>query len=306
MRKLEKALLFYNPAAGNGYFKGNLDRVIERFQKKGVMVAPVRADRRLSLHSLLRRTPWNEGDRIIAAGGDGTASAVANAMMAAGLDLPLAVFPTGTANDFAYCLGLPQKLDEMIDVALEGNVSAIDVGRANGRHFINVLAMGMMVDVSQKTDPNIKSTLGVISYYIRGFSELPNLRPIRVRVTAGEFRLEENIFFMLVMNGVSAGGFRRLAPKAEIGDGLLDVLIFKEMPIMEMAPLLMNVLAGQHEGNRNVICFKARSARVESDMPLGSDMDGEAGPPLPLDVSIAPQKLRVMTPREWTAGALWQ
>ncbi|MDR1570944.1 MAG: YegS/Rv2252/BmrU family lipid kinase, partial [Clostridiales Family XIII bacterium] len=295
MKKPCKVLLFYNPLAGNGLFKSNLDMIVDRFQRRNMVVVPVRASRQRQLDVIFQNMDVSEYRKLIAAGGDGTINVMVNAMLRNGIDLPLAIFPSGTANDFAYYMDLPTRMDEMIDIALEERYTLADVGKANSSYFINVLAMGMMVDVSQKIDPGIKNTLGVISYYIRGFSELPNLRPIAVRISGDGFCIEENIFFMLAMNGRSAGGFKRIAPDAEINDGLLDVLVFKAMPIVEMAPLLVNVMTGQHKGNKNVIFFRTSRMRVESEQAINTDVDGEKGGALPLEVSLLPRRIRVNT-----------
>jgi YegS/Rv2252/BmrU family lipid kinase len=296
MKKPIKVLLFYNPNAGNGVFKNNLDTIIDRFQRKGMLIIPIRADAgRNQLDRVFGSIRVGEYRKFIAAGGDGTIHAMVNAMVRNGVDMPLAIFPAGTANDFASYLDLPNRLDDMIDIALAEKYTAVDVGVASGRCFVNVLAMGMLADVSQKTDPNLKNTLGLISYYLKGFSEIPNLRPIPVKISCDEFNLEASIYFMLVMNGRSAGGFRRLAPDAVMDDGLLNVMIFREMPIMELAPLLIAVMTGQHPVNRNVISFKTASLRVESEHEITTDMDGETGEGLPVDITVLHKRLRVNT-----------
>jgi YegS/Rv2252/BmrU family lipid kinase len=305
-KRANKVLLFYNPYAGNGIFKNNLDTIIERFQKKGMFIVPIRADRAENrLDTVLRSIYSDEYRKLIAAGGDGTIHSIVNAMIRNNTDMPLAIFPAGTANDFASYMGLPNKLDDMIEIALEEKYTSADVGVAGERCFVNVLAMGMIADVSQKTDPNLKNTLGVISYYLKGFTELPNLRPIFVRIACEAFNLEASIYFMLVMNGRSAGGFRRLAPNAVMDDGLLDVMIFREMPIMELAPLLIAVMTGQHPVNRNVISFKTAALRVESDQEITTDMDGETGGKLPVEVSVLHKRLRVNTRRDDMEAAIW-
>jgi YegS/Rv2252/BmrU family lipid kinase len=306
MKKRNKVLLFYNPYAGNGVFKNNLDAIIGRFQREGLFVVPVRADRGASrLDSAFRQMRFNEYRKLIAAGGDGTIHLMVNAMIRNEVDLPLAIFPAGTANDFASYMDLPNKLDDMMEIALTEKYTAADVGVAGGRCFVNVLAMGMLADVSQKTDPNLKNTLGLISYYLKGFSELSNLRPVFVRISCEAFNLEANIYFMLVMNGCSAGGFRRLAPDAVINDGLLDVIIFREMPIMELAPLLIAVMTGQHPVNRNVIAFKTAALRVESEQEIATDMDGEPGGKLPVEIAVLRRRLRVNTRRDDMEASIW-
>ncbi|MDR1246375.1 MAG: YegS/Rv2252/BmrU family lipid kinase [Clostridiales Family XIII bacterium] len=306
MKKPFKVLLFYNPNAGNGVIKNNLDTIIERFQKKGLLVIPVRADMKPNrLTDVFRRMRFDEYLKFIAAGGDGTIHTAVNAMIGNNTDMPLAVFPVGTANDFASYFDLPNKLDDMIEIALEERYTSVDIGVANGRCFVNVLAMGMIADISQRTDPNLKSTLGLISYYLKGVSELPNLRPVPVKLSCDEFNLEASIYFMLVMNGRSAGGFRRLAPNAVMDDGLLDVMLFREMPIMELAPLLLAVMTGQHPVNKNVVSFKTAGLRVESEQPITTDLDGETGDSLPVEISVLHKGLRVNTRKPDMEASIW-
>lgn len=306
--KSNKVLLIYNPKAGNGLFKNNLDYIIDKFQRRHMLLIPVRSDRKDVgdfLRQLSKVDYRKEYRKIIIAGGDGTINHVINLMINFEIDLPIAIFPAGTANDFAYYFDLPHKLEDMVKIALEENYTYADIGKANDQYFINVAAIGFLVDVSQRTDPNIKNTLGVLSYYLRGIGELPNLKPIPVKITSEEYQAEEKIFFMLAMNGRSAGGFKRIAPLASINDGLLDVVIFKEMPVIELAPLLMSILAGQHRENKHVIYFNTRRLLVESDSEVGTDVDGEKSSSLPLEIQVLPKRLKVNTVRVDMGGNVW-
>lgn len=304
MRK-NKVLLFYNPNAGNGLFKNNLDLIIEKFQRRRMQIVPVRADRKGILNEVMREINPKEFRKVIAAGGDGTINIMVNTMMQYCIDLPIAIFPSGTANDFAYYFDLPHDIEGMVKIALEENYTYTDIGRVNDKYFVNVAAMGFLVDVSQKTDPDIKNTIGIISYYLKGVSEIPNLKPIPVRITSREYTSEDRMYFMLVMNGRSAGGFKRIAPMAEVNDGLLDVMLFKEMPVLEMAPLLFKVMTGQHYDNKNVVFFRTGKLYVESDQHVGTDVDGEKGAEFPLEIEVLPRKFRINTAVNDMEGAKW-
>lgn len=302
---IEKVLLFYNPHAGNGLFKTNLDMIINKFQKKKMLIVPVRADKRSLLDRIFANLDVNEYKKIIAAGGDGTINTMVNAMIKNDIDVPLAIFPSGTANDFAYYFDIPTSIDEMVEIALSDNYTYADVGKAGEKYFINVLAMGMLVDVSQKTDPNVKNTLGIVSYYLKGVTEIPNLKPIPIKVTSDEKSVETEMFFMIVMNGRSAGGFKRISPTSEINDGKFDVMIFESMNALEFPGLLMGVLSGNHKKNRNVIAFQTSKLRIESSQKVNTDIDGETGDALPLDVEILPRRLRINTIIENMEGSNW-
>ena len=305
VEKLDKVLLYYNPSAGNGVFKNNLDRVGERFQKKKLLVVPVRADRRDVLVRFFTRVDMKGYKKIVAAGGDGTINTAVNAMIKHDIHLPLSLFPSGTANDLAHYFDMPDSIEDMLDIALEEHYTPIDVGIVNVRAFVNVLAIGMLVDVSQKTDPNIKNTLGIMSYYLRGMAEVPKLKPIPIRVSADDRSFETKMFAMLIMNGRSAGGFKRSAPEAVSNDGLLDVIIFESMPIANLAPLLLGVLTGQHTEHKNVIYFRTERLRVEAETDVSTDVDGETGEPLPLEVQVLPGRLSINTAKDNQEGNIW-
>jgi YegS/Rv2252/BmrU family lipid kinase len=298
-QKVKKVILFYNPTSGSGVFKNNLDRIIERCQNAGLLVVPVRAGYGHALDDYLsemdKDTYQQEYKQIIAAGGDGTINVCVNAMIRNGIDLPLAVFPAGTANDFAYYFNIPNEIDGMLDVALSGNYTYADVGKVNEKYFINVAAMGQVVDVSQKTDPTLKNTIGVLAYYLKGLSEIPNLKPIKVTLKTPERTYHEKMYFMVVMNGKSAGGFKKISPDSEINDGKLDVILFRVLSVFEMPQFFMKILQGKHHYSKKVLNFQTSDLVIECDSDLATDIDGEHGEKFPLKFGVLHNRLRICT-----------
>ncbi|MEG0919081.1 MAG: YegS/Rv2252/BmrU family lipid kinase [Anaerovoracaceae bacterium] len=295
IKRREKVLLFYNPHSGNGLFKNNLDRIIGRFQEQNFQVVPVRAAKGHAIEQALSEMDENYYRQIIVAGGDGTINICVNAMIKNNIDLPIAIFPTGTANDFAYYFNLPNDIESMVDIAMGDHHTYADVGVCNDRYFVNVAALGNLVDVSQKTDPTLKNTLGVFSYYLKGATEVVNLKPLPVKLTTQDCIYEENMFFMVVLNGISAGGFKKLSPESEVNDGMLDVVLFRKMPILEFAPLLFQILQGVHTENKHVLTFKASELLIESPVDISTDVDGEHGEKLPIKLSVLPKRLKIFT-----------
>lgn len=301
----EKVMLVYNPRAGNRQFVNYMDRVVGVFQKKKIQVLPLRLDRSAALSEAFKTAQKEKVVKVIIAGGDGTVNNVVNTMLASGINLPIAIFPTGTANDFAHYYDIPTNIDKMIAIASEENYSYADLGKVNGVYFVNVAAMGFLVDVSQKTSPDAKTTLGVMSYYLKGVREVPNLKSITMRVESKEYSGVDKIYFMLVMNGKSAGGFKRVAPMASLNDGLLDVLMFREMPLVEFPGLLFNFMQGNHSENKNVIFFRTKELFLDTSEDIGTDIDGEKGCKFPLAISCVPKMLKINTLRDNMEGSNW-
>lgn len=292
-KKKNKILLYYNAYSGSGIFKNNLDYIIERCQDAGYMVTPVRAAKGFVMDKVLSEIDQDEYSRIIAAGGDGTINLCVNAMVRNDIHLPLAILPAGTANDFAYYFELPSDMEYLIDVALDDKTTFADVGVVNNKCFVNVAAMGALIDVSQKTNPDLKNAIGVLAYYLKALTEIPQIRALPVTLTTPDEVMEEEIYFMVVMNGESAGGFRKLSPESSINDGKLDVIAFRKMPIVEFAPLLFEVVKGRHPNNKNVLYFQTDKLRIESPEDISTDIDGEHGEELPLEFSVLSKRLEV-------------
>lgn len=289
----DKILLYYNAYSGSGVFKNNLDHIVERCQSAGYQVIPVRAAKGFAINDVLAKIDQSEFSRIIAAGGDGTMNLCVNAMIRNDIHLPLAILPAGTANDFAYYFELPQDIDYQLDVALGNKTTKADVGVVNNKNFINVAALGALIDVSQKTDPSLKNAIGVMAYYLKALTELPQVHPIPVKLTTPDEVYFEEIYFMVVMNGESAGGFRKLSPQSSMNDGKLDVIAFRKMPIVELGPLLFEVMNGRHPQNKNVLYFQTPELTIESAEEINTDIDGEHGESLPLHFSVLTERLDV-------------
>lgn len=296
-----KLLLYYNPYSGSGSIKDNLDHIIDRCQQAGYAVMPLRAEREITIDDVMGKFDEKDFKRIIVSGGDGTIHKLVNAMMKHDVHVPIGLMPSGTANDFAFYFEIDSDIDAALDVALGNKTTMADVARINDRYFINVCAMGAMVGVSQKTDPQLKNALGPLAYYLKAATELPQVHGIPMKLTTPDQVIEEEFYFLTVMNGESAGGFRKLSPSSSMNDGKLDVVAFKKMPIMEFGPLLFEVVNGRHPQNRNVLYFQTETLDVESPEDILTDIDGEKGEKLPLHFSVVKKHLEVfVSEKTWT------
>lgn len=290
-----KVLLIYNPISGNRVFRDYLDYVIEKFQEKGFQIIPYRISNKDTVDRILSGIDENEYKKILIAGGDGTINRIVNKLIKYDINLPIGIFPVGTANDYATYLNLPKNIEEMTEIVLRDNYTYCDVGLANDKYFINVASLGFLIDISQKTDTKFKNNVGVLAYYLKGLEELPNLKPINIRVTSKEVNFDGEIYFMLIMNGKSAGGFKKIAPFSSLSDGLLEVFIFKKCPSIELVPLMLKVVNGDHINSSHVVYFQADELIVDCDEEVGTDLDGEKGSGFPLNIKVIPKKLKINT-----------
>jgi diacylglycerol kinase (ATP) len=292
---MKKVLLVYNPVSGTGKIASRLDRFVNHFQKKNIFIMPVSTPfKEEVLLSLL-----GEGfEYVLAAGGDGTFHRVVNCLLKHDSPPPLGLIPAGTANDFAVNLGLPD-LETTLKVLDFKQTVAVDVGRIGGSCFINVASAGLLTDISYKMDQRLKNTLGRLAYYLKGVAELPNFKSVPVEVKRRDREIfSGEVLLFLILNGKGAGNFRSVAPRASLNDGLLDCIFFKKSPVIDFLNLVFKVAAGKHLDDPNILYVQLDSMSVHSPEKIGTDLDGEEGPPLPWQVDVLPRKLQILKPQK--------
>jgi len=294
--------LVYNPVSGQKFFPMYLDKFIEVFQNKGYEVRLFRTSSSKDFSTFLENRDMEGCEALFVAGGDGSINQMVNAMTKEGIQLPLGVIPSGTANDFAKHLNLPLDPVQAIESLAEMHIGSVDLGKVNDTYFINVCCGGLFANISQNIDVELKNTLGKLAYYIKGVQQLPNFRKLRFRIEHDEGIIEDFFYLFLVLNGSSAGGFSRLGQSADIRDGLMDFVGIKACPVAEMPSLFGRILLGEHLNDRNVVFFK--STYIKIDLLEGStdfeatDIDGEVGPSFPLTIDVLHRKLAVILPKE--------
>lgn len=290
---MKKVKFIYNPFSGENAILKDLDTVIKTHQKEGYTVIPYR----LSYDTDIERV-FEDLDEsyhyIIIAGGDGTVDTIVNCMKQKKINLPIAILPVGTANDFAKFIGMPEDIETACKNILFSTPKSMDIGKINDKYFINVASTGLFTDVSQKTDVNLKNTIGKLAYYIKGIEQLPSFRKINIKVDSKEEKFHGDMYLMLVFNGQTAGSFN-LAYKAEIDDGLLDVIIIKAVPLKDLIPLFIKIMRGEHlEGQNSIVYFKSNKIKIQCDENIVTDIDGERGPNFPLSIECIHDGIRVL------------
>lgn len=298
---MKRYKLVYNPRSGDASFKGRLDRVIGQLQKTGIEIHPWRLGRNCFVEELIKDMKQNEDrftyDGILVSGGDGTISNTVSAMIKHDLKIPIGIFPYGTANDFATYLGIPKNVDDCCDIIINGNTRHVDVGMVNGSYFINVVSVGKIMGIPHDTDTQMKNALGKIAYYIKGLEELPKITAFSAEIVLKDRTiLEEELFLILVLNSTAAGGFGKLAPEAAVDDGMLDVVAIRSGNLAELLGVFIKIMTGDVQDDPRIHRFQAESLKLFCEPTCPTDVDGEKGPELPLEISVLKQVIEIFVP----------
>lgn len=233
---------------------------------------------------------------VVAAGGDGTVSAVASRL--AGTGIALGVLPEGTLNHFAKDLGLPLALDRAIDAIAAGHQREVDVGEVNGRVFINNSSLGLYPDIVRDRERQRRrlgrgkwrALLAASAHAARRYPVLA------LKIDAnGQSRIRRSSFVFVGNNEYTMEGFE-IGERASLGAGTLSLYVTQRTGRFGLLRLALRALLGRLRQARDFDMITACSLVV--DTPQASvrvATDGEVTVmQTPLRYRIRPGALRVI------------
>ena len=301
-----KLKVIINPAAGRRITQNNVQKVIGRLQHESVVTQCDYFYTGKKRDACVEAGKLKKGDYdlIIAVGGDGTVHEVVNGIITSGSEIPLAIMPAGTVNDFGYFLHIPANAARYCQMIKDFNIKRIDVGKVNDEYFLNVFAFGKLIDVPHKVSQEHKNIFGKLAYYATGTIEFP-LNIFKSNLLELEYDdkcVVEDTFLLIVSNSSSVGGFRKLAPIASIEDGLLDVCVMRKMSWEVLLPLVISFMKGEYVDSAHVSYFQTNKITVRAFDVLEDqtyDMDGELAGMLPASIEVCPKALNMLCPKRF-------
>ena len=237
--------------------------------------------------------------RIVAVGGDGTWSNVGNAILRSGEPVALGLVPGGTGCDLAKTLAIPARdVHACCRIVLEGHCRTIDVGKIEGKYFLNIAGFGYDVAVLEDSW-NVAYLEGDALYLYCALRQLHSYRgfPLEGEIDGRPLARREMLMLIVANARVFGGGFR-VAPDAAIDDGQLDVVSFGNMGLPGRLSALARLLRGTH--GRHALVDTARASRIVYRFAAAPtyETDGEWNQAQGNEVTIecVPKALRVLAP----------
>ena len=294
-----------NPASGRG--RGARAEAEVRKAFAAVGVTDVRATGAKGGERELARRAIADGARtIVAVGGDGTWGNVANAIIASGADVRLALVAAGTGNDFAKTVGAPAAdVSATARLAVDGPDTRVDVGRIEGKHFLNVAGFGFDIAVLEDVE-KISWLKGDMLYFYSALRQLFGYSGIPISVESPAARRGTSLHLMLIIaNGKNFGGSFRIAPDATVTDGRLDAISIMAAPPLRRLRLFGAATSGRHVAHPEVRTEQSASFTLAFSSPPAYETDGEynRASSARLEVTCVPRALRVVTPMDGSGPA---
>jgi diacylglycerol kinase (ATP) len=243
---------------------------------------------------------------IVAVGGDGTASNVADALVKEGATTRLALVPAGTGCDLAKTLGLPpDDFESCLRTAHEGRSQRLDVGRIEDRHFVNIVGFGLDIAVLEDSW-SVKYVRGALLYLYCALRQVFAYRGFGVEMAIDGIAAEhEELLMLIVANARVFGGGFKIAPAADASDGLLDMVGFRNAGSLRRLGIMRLLMAGRHMDQPEVISRRAARLALRFAAPPAYETDGEwrRAQSADLTIEVLPGALEVLVPQDAQAGS---
>jgi diacylglycerol kinase (ATP) len=292
-----RVCVIVNPAAGRGRGARTLPAVREAFAAVGV--GDVRTTKAREDERAVARRAIDEGfTTLVAVGGDGTWGNVANAILASGADVRLALIAAGTGNDFAKTVGAP-----MNDIARTAQLAVqdatdvrVDVGKIEDQFFLNIAGFGFDIAVLEDI-PGIPLLRGDAVYIVSALRQIVGYGGVEIDVSsaaAGRGTLRH--LMLVIANAKNFGGAFRIAPGASLSDGKLDAIAIYDAPALKRLVLFAAAAKGTHVRKPGVNVEQAATFSLKFAVPPAYETDGEyrQARSAELDVTCVPGALRVV------------
>lgn len=284
-----KVTVIYNPAAGGGR-EALLCRFVAELERLGAAVRLYHTKGPNDATDYLNRLT-DQGDCVVAVGGDGTTNEVLNGLA---VGVALGVFATGTANVLAKELELPKKPELAAQVVVQGKNVPVTPARLNGRRFIMMCGIGYDAWVVNGVNLTLKQRFGKLAYVQSMLAQISRYGQRHYRVEVDGRPLD--CFSAIITNGRHYGGSFVLSKDANILRPHVQVLLFQKPGVRFLLRCLTALLFGRMERVDGVATLRAQRVHIRCENgnePIQADGDPAGNLPAEIEVEGAPVPMRV-------------
>jgi YegS/Rv2252/BmrU family lipid kinase len=302
-----KTIFIVNPNAGHGSLRSAWHLLVKQFKEK-ISLFDHKFTEKIGHGVALTRKALEEGyTQIIAVGGDGTLNECLNGFLKD--DKPVnpkaifGIFPYGRGSDLARALGIPRDPKKAIQLLVSDNIKKLDVGKATFykndkktvRYFINSANVGVVPLIVSRSSQSPKILGAKASYVYGSIKGILNFKSDDVIYTRGNKDQNCTLLNITVANGPYFGSGMKIAPKAQLDDGLFEIIVGKKMTFLEFFKNFPKIYGGKHMSLETVDYFREKKIEIRSlngSKPFLVEMDGEVVGHLPASFEILPEVLK--------------
>ncbi len=296
-----KIIYLVNPISGTRGKVSLKEKILKETDATGIEyeIHDTRAD---GNYEYLVQKIKNEGiTDVVICGGDGSVNAVASILI--GIDINIGIIPMGSGNGLALSAAIPRDSTQALKVIFKGSASFIDGFYINDQ--FSCMLCGIGFDARVAHDFAKANQRGLKSYVKVSVANFFSAKPYLFEIITGENSIKTEAYFISIANSNQFGNNVTIAPKANLSDGLLDIVIVKKMNKLLLPLSVLSQVAGinakqdfiDSPGKRNILYFQTASLTVinSNNAPLHIDGDPKTTAPT-FDIRVVPRAIRLLQP----------
>ncbi len=280
-----------NPTSGTGARRGVLLELNRELKRRGIRPRMF-ANRERMQAKLAEPAAREQLVCVLAAGGDGTVGDVIHRYPG----LPLATLPLGTENLLAKYLGVQPSGAQVAELIASGSRRRLDLGQLNGKAFTLMASCGFDAEVVHRTHANRRGHIRKWHYVPPIWNSIRKYDHPPLRVFVDDEPQPYSARLLMAVNLPAYAMGIPFAPQATGVDGQLDLCLFQRGSTFQMVRYLGHVIAGRHQSLPDVTCLKASRVRIEADVAVPWQMDGDPAGFTPVTLEVLPAALEVFAP----------
>ncbi|NNF33043.1 MAG: diacylglycerol kinase family lipid kinase [Saprospiraceae bacterium] len=289
-------LIILNPVSGRGKNSRIVDQLKIDFPDSDIRITEFKGHP----YSIMKEEDLKPFSAAIAMGGDGTMHEVINGMMDRedGMKIPIGLIPGGTGNSFMHDLNCldPQSA---IRIIKEGNLKSIDLAEIKMkdgiRHAYNIVGWGISVTINNLAEKWRK--VGGQRYNLAALYEIIRNPNWQVKIILDDVEIEGSFSFFLACNTIYSGNGMKVAPRAILDDGLIDVILLRQAQRRKLIGLFTKIFDGRHIDSPLIEYHQVRSFSITPQDDTVLNIDGQVEGHTPIEVQVLPKAIQVFYPK---------
>ena len=286
-----RVAVIYNPVAGFRQ-RGRLRGFLKHLRARGHDVVLRRTEGPGHATNIAAELDVATVDVVVAAGGDGTINEVANGLI--GRPIPMAIAPLGTANVFAFELGLGLKLKRAAEMPSQGRVAEIYPALAGARGFLLMVSAGPDARVVAEVNSKLKRIIGKMAYVMAAVREIVRNAETTITVTVDGHTHQAGL--AIVTHASHYAGPFVISPDTRLGDDSISVVLLKGTSRWALVRYGFALLTNRVAKLPDATLLRARRGRIDGPVGEPIQSDGDLIGQAPMEIALGSRPLRILVP----------
>ena len=288
-----KFIITVNPHGGKKLGPRLLNRVKPLFEAKGIELFVVETTFAGHAKELANQLNITEYDGFIGIGGDGTLHEIINGMLSRhdGRKIPIGIIPGGSGNSYMHDLNLTDPL-KAAKAIINGKTRSLDTAKVEVNHIIkysnNMIGWGLVTDVGNQAEHF--RWLGTNRYTILSVVEVFRHKSRPATLIMDNKKIEDEFIFIIACNSIHVGKGMKMAPKARLDDGLIDLIVIRSgVSRTRLLQVLPKLFDGSHINEPELEYYQTSQFSLIPETDDILNIDGEIMGSTPIQVNVIPK-----------------